>query len=89
MLVKTQRGQGEFTITAGLGTESTLDFLIQLSVCTESTLRHENNHIVATTTDLIINFSTPELCRSIKKIPFLRKTKRDLRHLHDALTNVT
>ena len=89
MLVKTQRGHGELIITAGLRTEGMLDFLIQLSVCTESTPRHEKTHIVATTTDLIINFSTPELCRSIKNTTILRKAKRDLRHLHVALTNVT
>ena len=66
-----------------------LDFLIQLSVCTESTPRHEKAHTVATTTGLIINCSTPELCRGIKNNSILRRTKRDLRQLHVALTNVT
>jgi hypothetical protein len=88
MLVKTQRGHGELIITAGLRTKGTLDFLIQLSVCTESTPCHEKNHTVATTTDLM-NCSTPELCKNIKNNSILRTNKRDLWHLHVALTNVT
>jgi len=67
MLVKTQRGHGDLIISAGLQTKGMLDFLMQLSVCTKSTPRHEKTHIVATTTDLI-NYSIPELCRRINAI---------------------